>query len=156
MSRLLDGELSPNDADQLHDYLERHPEAMDWMESNQLIHDSAMAGPSVDVDSAWQDIEPFLAPHKRSSRKFANLIRFPVLLQTLGYAAAFALFGTIAWTSLMRSPIATTERYAASGSIVEFVETEIPNASPIVYTDEISGWTVVWIAQMDPIPDETS
>jgi hypothetical protein len=39
--------------------------------------------------------------------------------------------------------------------VVEFVDTDIPDVSPVVYTDEISGWTVVWVAEMDPIGDET-
>lgn len=156
MSQLLDGELSPNEAGRLHDYLEQHPEAMDWMEANQLIQDSVTTAPSVDGDSAWQDIQSSLAPRESSPREPKKLLRFPVLFQALGYAAALALFGSIAWTSFMSSPKATTERYAASESVVEFVDTEIPDASPIVYTDEASGWTVVWVAEMDPIPDETS
>ena len=48
-----------------------------------------------------------------------------------------------------------TERYAASESVVEFVDTDIPDASPVVYTDEQSGWTVVWVTEMIPISDET-
>ena len=156
MSRLLDGELSPNDADRLHNFLDRNPEAMDWMESNQLVHDSTSPAPSVDIDAAWQDIKTSLEKSEAAASDSGKLLHFPVFFQVLGYAAALTLFGSIVWTSFLRSPIADTERYAASESVVEFVDTEIPDASPIVYTDEASGWTVVWVAEMDPMPEETS
>ena len=54
MSQLLDGELSPDDADRLHAFLNGNPEAMDWMESNQLIHDSENATPIIDVTGAQE------------------------------------------------------------------------------------------------------
>lgn len=156
MSQLLDGELSPDDADRLHAFLNRNPEAMDWMESNQLIHDSENATSIIDVDSAWQNIEANLASQNPTPKKTGKLLHFPVLFQTLGYAAALTLFASLLWTSFISSPDANTERYAASESVVEYVDTEIPDASPIVYTDEASGWTVVWVTEMDPMPDETS
>jgi anti-sigma factor RsiW len=156
MSQLLDGELSPDDADRLHAFLNRNPEAMDWMESNQLIHDSENATSIIDVDSAWQNIEANLASQNPAPKKTGKLLQFPVLFQTLGYAAALTLFASLLWTSFISSPDAHTERYAASESVVEYVDTEIPDASPIVYTDEASGWTVVWVTEMDPMPDETS
>ena len=158
MSRLLDGELSSSDADKLHAYLERHPDAMDWMESNQLIQDSSVDAQTVDAASAWKDIEAALPKDESHpiQEESGKLIRFPIVYQLLGYAAAVALIGSFAWTSLTRSDSnIATESYAASESVVEFVDTEIPDASPIVYTDEASGWTVVWVEQMEPLPDET-
>ena len=156
MSQLLDGELSPDDADRLHTFLNGNPEAMDWMESNQLIHDSENATPIIDVESAWQDIESNLESRNPASKKTGKFLHFPVLFQALGYAAGLTLFASLLWTSFIGSPDANTERYAASESVVEYVDTEIPDASPIVYTDEASGWTVVWVTEMDPMPDETS
>ena len=73
----------------------------------------------------------------------------------MGIAAAIALVASIVWKNLPSTQLKVTERYAASQSVVEFVDTDIPDVSPVVYTDEISGWTVVWVAEMDPIGDET-
>lgn len=156
MSRLLDGELSPDDANRLHAYLDENPDTMDWMESNQLIHNSESAAPFVDVDSVWKDIEPALEDRAIATKRSSKLLHFPILFKTLGYAAALTVFASILWTSFVSSPEASTERYAASESVVEFVDTEIPDASPVVYTDEASGWTVVWVTEMDPMPEETS
>lgn len=156
MSRLLDGELAPKDADRLHAFLDENPDATDWMESNQLIHDSNNATPFVDVDSVWKNLEPVLESRSQAPKKKGTFLHFPVLFQALGYAAALTLFASILWTSFLSEPAVDTERYAASESVVEFVDTEIPDASPIIYTDEASGWTVVWVAEMDPMPEETS
>ncbi|MDE0768861.1 MAG: hypothetical protein OSB19_10785 [Opitutaceae bacterium] len=156
MSRLLDGELSPDDADRLHAFLDENPDAMDWVESNQLIHDSENTAPFIDVESVWKDIEPVLEDRTQAPTKSGTFLHFPVLFKTLGFAAAFTLFASILWTSFVSSPETNTERYAASASVVEFVDTEIPDASPVVYTDEASGWTVVWVSEMDPMPEETS
>ena len=156
MSRLLDGELSPDDANRLHAFLGENPDAMDWMESNQLIHDSESTTPFVDVDSLWNDLEPALEDRGQAPKKNDKFLHFPVLFKTLGYAAALTLFASILWTSFVSSTDVSTERYAASESVVEFVDTEIPDASPVVYTDEASGWTVVWVSEMDPMPEETS
>ncbi len=161
MSRLIDGELSASDADRLHTYLEANPDSVDWLESTHLIQtsDDTAAGVTVDSKAAWQAIQAEL-PHEANvtptNESSGSLLRFPILSQALGYAAAFALIGSIAWTSLTRPAVDRfSESYAASESVVEFVDTEIPDASPIVYTDEASGWTVVWVEQMEPLPDET-
>ena len=42
----------------------------------------------------------------------------------------------------------------AGANVVEFVATDIPDASTFVYTDEESGWTVVWVESFDPIPED--
>lgn len=155
MSRLMDGELSADEADRLHQYLEVQPDAIDWMESSQTIAESARPAECADSQSAWENIQEAINEGSETGEQFSNIIRFPSLLRMLGAAAAFAIVGSIVWTNLPFSQPKITERYAASQSVVEFVDTDIPDASPVVYTDEISGWTVVWVAEMDPIVDET-
>lgn len=155
MSRLMDGELSADDADRLHQYLEVNPHAIDWMESNQVIVESTRTAEYADPKSAWESIRTALNRNSEIEEKSSNILRFPSLFKVLGAAAAVALVSSIVWTNLPFSQPEVTERYAASQSVVEFVDTDIPDASPVVYTDEISGWTVVWVAEMDPIVDET-
>lgn len=155
MSRLMDGELSADDADRLHQYLETNPDSIDWMESSQVVAESARPPVSTDSQSAWVSIRKAINEDTKNEEKSSNLVKFPSLFQILGVAAAIALVASIVWTNLPSSQSEITERYAASQSVVEFVDTDIPDASPVVYTDEISGWTVVWVAEMDPIVDET-
>ncbi len=35
----------------------------------------------------------------------------------------------------------------ADATVVEFMETEIPGAGTLVYVDEDSGWTVLWVVE---------
>lgn len=160
MSRLLDGELSSKEADSLHEYLEIHPEAIDWMESCNLVENAAtdrtIGLNQVDAASAWESISEALSDNMARPDDSANLVFFPLLLKVAGIAAAITLVATLLWRNLPNNDgEQKTERYAASESVIEFVDTDIPDASPVVYTDEQSGWTVVWVTEMDPISDET-
>jgi len=159
MSRLLDGELSPQEANSLHLYLGRNPEAIDWMESCDLV-ENAIAERTRRVDqintvSAWESIRHEIPNEQEKPDDSQNLVFFPILFKVAGIAAVLALLATLLWFNLPNEGEQMTERYSASESVVEFVDTDIPDASPIVYTDEQSGWTVVWVTEMNPISDET-
>jgi hypothetical protein len=155
MSCLMDGELPADDADRLYQFLEANPDAIDWMESNQAIADSNRAVEYADPQTSWEKIRTAISKDNGDKGASSKLIQFPPLFRVLGIAAAIALVASIVWKNLPSTQLEVTERYAASQSVVEFVDTDIPDVSPVVYTDEISGWTVVWVAEMDPIADET-
>ncbi len=155
MSCLMDGELPAADADRLYKFLEANPDAIDWMESNQAIANSNRAAEYTDSQISWEEIRTAISEETQDEEASSKLIKFPPLFRILGIAAAMALVGSIVWKNLPSTQLEVTERYAASQSVVEFVDTDIPDVSPVVYTDEISGWTVVWVAEMDPIVDET-
>ena len=63
---------------------------------------------------------------------------------------------TVAWVMLvgmgiwypLRKMGHVNEAYALE-STVEMVETELEGATPIVYIDEPSGWTVVWVVEAE-------
>jgi len=151
----MDGELSSGEAERLHKFLERNPDAIDWMESNQILSESVQSTPAVNPPSVWEEIHASIKEDTECENTSPKLIRFPLLAPLLGAAAAVALVASLIWTNLPSSSPEVTERYAASQSVVEYIDTDIPDASPVVYTDEISGWTVVWVAEMEPIADET-
>lgn len=156
MSRLLDGELSPDNATQLYTYLAAHPEDMDWMESIDALREASAATPAIDSHLVAQrvlsDIEKAQTPSTSNS---GALLKFPKTLRPLAAAAAIALIGIVSWPSFQQK---TTDEegefHALQGSEIEFVSTDIPDASTIVYTNDETGWTVVWVEQMDPIPEE--
>ncbi len=155
MSQLLDGELSPENADRLSRFLESNPDAMDWMESSQLATGLEPELSGFDQSAQWSAVNTSIGTHVEPERKSSNLIAFPPLVKALGIAAAVAFVASFAWKNISSDPAVVTERYAASESVVEYVDTEIPDASPVVYTDAESGWTVVWVTEMEPITDET-
>jgi hypothetical protein len=105
--------------------------------------------------TSWGKIQTAISEDTGGKGASSKLILFPPLFRVLGIAAAIALVASIVWKNLPSTQLKVTERYAASQSVVEFVDTDIPDVSPVVYTDEISGWTVVWVAEMDPVGDET-
>ncbi len=162
MSQLLDGELSPADAAKLEAYLARHPEAIDWMESIDQVRASLADSPSpAHANAAIAAISSQLsqsAPDSSSSspierrrqrRGFAELLAFPAAFRALAAAAAVTLVFGGAWLAFDRNtgPVAPLQP-----GTVEFVSTEIPDASTFVLSDDESGWTVVWVETIEPLP----
>lgn len=149
MSQLSDGEISPANAERLNTYLEEHPEAMNWMEGLELARTAAnkkqiKQDHSVAISSIQDLVES-------NEKKEANkVVRFPSFLRPLATAAAVAIIGGFAWMGLNSG----NANNVFTPTVVEFVATDIPDASTFVYTDDESGWTVVWVEEMDPLPEE--
>ncbi len=159
MSQLLDGELSPANADRLNAYLEVHPKSMDWMEAVDAIRaKNTDPSPTVDDERVAQRVLESISPRPSANdapaSRSGSLLSFPKLLRPLAAAAALAIVGIVSWKSLQTAPEEEAEFFAMQGSQVEFVSTDIPDASPVVYTDSETGWTVVWVEQLEPIPEE--
>ncbi|MCH6258836.1 hypothetical protein MLD52_19920 [Puniceicoccaceae bacterium K14] len=148
MSALLDGELGAEDAERLNSYLENNPREIDWMESHLIVSESirGQSAPPQQKDSINKILNT-LPPRKQPR---SNLLSFPRRFIPMATAAAAAFVAILGWQVTQKSPVAP----ATIGSDVEFVSTDIPNANPVVYTDEEIGWTVVWVETMDPIPDD--
>ena len=150
MSKLLDGELESQEAAKLSSYLHKNPEDLDWMESNSLLAQAAFEPAAQgDLSKTIAAVEAEIASHRKPQSK---LIPFPPFLLKLSIAAAIAIVGTLAWLNFAPSESPLQESYAR----IEFVDTDIPNASPVVYTDEESGWNVVWVEQFSKPLNETS
>lgn len=149
MSALLDGELEAADAQRLERYLAKNPQEIDWMESQSILRESLASDASLtNNDEAIAAILDQLPPKEAAPK--SKLLKFTKFFAPLAAAAAIVLVTTIAWRSHTASSANVT---TTVGSDVEYVSTDIPNANPIVFTDEESGWTVVWVATMDPIPE---
>lgn len=162
MSQLLDGELSPADAAKLEAHLARHPEAIDWMESLDQVRASIEDGPapenanaaiaaiSAQISQSAPDAgSPDAAKRHPRRRGFAEILAFPAAFRALAAAAAVTLVFGGAWLAFNRNqdPIAPLQP-----GTVEFVSTEIPDASTFVLSDDESGWTVVWVETFEPLP----
>lgn len=144
MSQLLDGELAAKDAERLQAHLEAEPGAIDWMESlDAARHATAPVPKSSRAPSAVASISQAIeaeAP-RASAGTPGKLLSFPRLLRPLAAAATVALVASLTWMGIeSRSGPPHLE-----ASVVEFVATDLPDASTYIYSDDESGWTVVWV-----------
>lgn len=148
MSRLLDGELSSNEATQLEAYLKEHPDAMDWMESLDAIRE--LNGQESTIPGKKESLSFIQATLADEQGSRGSLLKFPKLMRPLAAAAAIAIVGTLSWMGFRTEPLALLEP-----NTVEFVSTDIKDASTYIYSDEEIGWTVVWV-DADPQDSESS
>lgn len=91
------------------------------------------------VDEEWLKLQRKLEPHKAkrpNQRKLAPVLWFSAPL-AVAAAVAFAFLATRQMT-----PTELGEQTVIAHA--DYVELADPNASPIVYTDQASGWLVVW------------
>lgn len=143
MSRLLDGELSPSDAGSLHAYLQANPAAADWMENLDTLRsfrEGQAAAP--ERDAALARISEQVRREVEASRSAGKLARFPAFFAPLASAAAVAIVAGLVWIGFQTESAPSRPPEPA---VVEFVATDIPDASTFIYSDEESGWTVVWV-----------
>lgn len=141
MSLLRDGELSPEGAELLNNYLESNPDAIDWMESLEVAHTPAKSDPSpIHRSESVSKIQEAIATTDEAKAPAGALLRFPALFRPVAAAAAVVIIGTVTWLGLRPS---TTVDFQPS--VVEFVASDLPDTSTVVYSDAESGWTVVWV-----------
>lgn len=152
ISRALDGEISSDEAALLQAYLDEHPEAENLKQSWEAIgaHLREESVPCPDVGEAWADIEKRISSEPSQAVEASEtIVSFPFWLKPLVGLAAVGVLGF----SLLHylSPPSSIEEadvvadYGDISSTVEFVDTDIEGASPIVYVDE--DWTIVWIIE---------
>ncbi|MDQ8201967.1 hypothetical protein [Pelagicoccus sp. SDUM812003] len=132
MTQLMDGELSAADADRLERYLKQHPEEIDWMESADLLRQLHQECQATTI--AKETIQ--------EADTGGTLLSFASYLRPLAAAAAIAIVGVAAWIGFDQTESASA---SIEPAVVEFVSTDLPDASTFVYSDEESGWTVVWV-----------
>ncbi len=152
MSQLLDGELDASDAGLLEAYLEEHPEAQDWMESLDLVTNARIdsISPSERAASISSIQKAIGADETPNPKGKAKLISFPAMMRPMAAAAAIAIVGTASWLGLRSNPVVHNEP-----NVIEFVATDIPDASTYIYPDEETGWTVVWV-ETDPLDADST
>lgn len=135
-----DGELPPEDCAAVEALLASNPNAKAYLESLRATSDAlkGLNAPSTE-DAQWHSIEGKLDQPK------GQILPFPAKIA--GLAAALAI-GAVAWFQWSNSGAheQADEVYYAE---VEIIETTYENDAPIVYVDEESGWTVVWVAEDD-------
>lgn len=143
----LDGELSARRAARLQAHLDRCPDCFkvreDWVAVG-----ARMRGRRIPVakspEAAWADVRRAIRSdqEERFEAEETWIIGAP-----LRWAAAVLLImimGSGVFLSLQKGGVGVAR---AGGTQVEFVETGLPDAMPMVYEDSESGWTVIWVVE---------
>lgn len=139
-----DGECSPKEVSAIEELLQDDPEARAYVEQLEQAREALRGAhvANIDGDAVWESFRERLdeAGHKRS----AKVLSFPQLLAT---AAAVMLVGMGIWFPLRE--MGRVDESLSLENTVYSVETELEGATPIVYIDEPSGWTVVWVVEAE-------
>lgn len=143
-----DGELTGADKAEIEALLESDEEARAYLGELKRTR-SALQGAHVspvEDSAAWGALQDRL--ENPAAGNIGKLLQFPRMAAA---AAAIVALGMALWWPLRQ--MGHTSNETGLESSVYMVETEIENATPIVYIDEPSGWTVVWVLE-DEIVEE--
>ena len=155
LNRYFDGELTEEESSILKDALQQDAglrEQLADIEEMANLHreSSPEAKDTFFIEQQFQEIQRQLEPEPKPRE---NLITFPGrwLISTVGIAAAvlFTVTGLLLWNHTGK------EAYNDLAN-VDFVETDIEGANPMVYVDEQSGWTFVWLDVPENTIDEVA
>lgn len=153
LSRHLDGELPESQVDALEQHLSDcaacRETAAEWRGYGDTLRADVPAT-TPDPTAAWHDIRRTLRNREGSAPAAAPRPWWTRPLPWAGAAASLALL-TIGYLTLR--PI---DPLASNGTAVEYVETGLPDASTLVYVDDESGWTIVWVLESGDSPDPMS
>lgn len=158
MSQALDGELSPARRRKLERWLAAHPEeqaqSADWRTVGTCIRTAANAAtPLRSPAQAWAGIRATLDEDTEATGawQWATGHR----LHWAGALMLLLLVGAgLWWRGGSSSTLSTTAVAEVDRTQVEWVDTDVEAAVPMVYTDAGSGWTVIWVSFDDEQREE--
>lgn len=146
ISAAMDGELSLRHKARLQEHLQGCDECRRVQEAWSGYGAQMKAGlaSSPSPEQAWVDIRRAI----RVSRPESVSEGFPVLWGRLRWAGvAAALLLTVSVLLVLRRPMAPTVAALAPRTEVESVETSLPGAMMMVYEDQESGMTMIWVVE---------
>ena len=132
-----DGELTGEQQDAVHDILKGNPEARDFLRS---LEDSRTLMRSNGHPPEWHSIK---AKYSKGAQKKHRVFNWGMGMGLIAGVTA-VLVTTL---NLSHPAISNRSTDLSTSPIVEMVETDLQNTVPIVYVDEASGWTIVWVIE---------
>lgn len=150
ISRSLDGELRDVQQRRLEAHLAQCPPCRDVREQWSGIGDiirTSVADTTVDTEQAWQQVRRGIrddATVERALPLFERTVIFPRIALT---AACLALLALSVLFVGPPTPDGEDPEAGENGGLgVEIVETDLPNATLMVYRDSVADAVVVWVA----------
>ena len=159
LSRFLDGELSERERIALESALESDPEMagrLEDLENALRVHKTLIPEPKDDafINAELGMIHERIRAEKNPERKMVEFPRLNPGIASLAAAAAVVIGVAGLWiwnANVQSSPTGAFE----NDPFIAQVETDIAGASSMVYVDDQSGWTIVWVDEPDPSdPDQ--
>lgn len=137
-----DGEVPSKECSEIEGILREDAEARDYIEELDRLRGTLQGAhiSRLDEERAWENVRGAIT--QRTKHQSSKVLSFP---QMMAAAAAIVLVGMGVWLPLRQSGF-QAEGHALESSVY-MVETELEGATPIVYLDEPSGWTVVWVVE---------
>jgi predicted anti-sigma-YlaC factor YlaD len=104
---------------------------------------------AIPAERMWQDVRRAIRDKSaRSHEEPVSLREFLSHRRPVLAVAAIALVLAAGLTAYVwRTTPAGMRTDLAPMAVVEFVETELPGAAPMVYQDAETGWTVIWVVE---------
>ena len=152
ISQSLDGELdSPASQSLLQEHLESCPacrnRAQTWRNFGQFMRQDEISAPPP-AEAAWREIR-----REIQSGESPRAEEIPGKTATASpwfWRAPAAMAALLALSLGLYFVLPSSKENAtayADATVVEFMETEIPGAGTLVYVDEDSGWTILWVVE---------
>ncbi len=146
----LDGELAPHDAAALAMHLAACPACRQVREQWRAVGEQLRTRPVPQVqtpESAWADVRRSIRLGGDTGRLAESLHVFGLGLRWAGVILAVFGLGASLFIALHGNPKSSAQLAKAGSTEVEWVETGLPDATPMVYEDAESGMTVIWVVE---------
>lgn len=147
ISLAMDGELSPRRAARLQAHLATcsgcRKTRDEWASVGVQMRERQI--PVVkSPEAAWADVRRAIRNDQEERHEEEEAWVVGATLRWAGAALLIMILGSGIFLTFQKGPV---EVARAGGTEVEFVETGLPDATPMVYEDSESGWTVIWVVE---------
>jgi anti-sigma factor RsiW len=143
----LDGELPPRRITRLHAHLDTCAACQrvrdEWAMMGVQMRERRAPVPRT-AEATWADVQRAIRQDREEQGETEKARGLGMLLP---WATATLLIMILGSGLLLTFQLRPAGMDRAGETQVEFVETGLPDATPMVYEDAESGWTVIWIME---------
>lgn len=143
----MDGELSPRRAARLRAHLDKCPACFKareaWGAIGEQVRARQVPAPK-SAEAAWADVRRAIRSEQAERVEEEQTWAVGTPLRWAAAALLVMIVGAGLFVKLQKGPGGLVR---GGGTVVEFVETGLPDATPMVYEDSESGCTVIWVVE---------